>query len=132
MTNCFHWIRINRLRGGDLTLANIYAPNDMAQRCMFWVLMIKELPKDYRWILLGDFNMVEHQPNKTSECGRTIIDKEKNLWEAMKNSSNVTEHPKSPYNLLFSWDDCRMDGNKILSLLDRMNFPLGSTFQFRM
>ncbi len=132
MTNCFHWIRINRLKGGDLTLANIYAPNDMAKICMFWVLMIKELPKDCRWNLSGGFKMVEHHSNKTNECGRTIIDKESLLWEAMKNSLNVIKHPRSPYNLLFLWDNCRMDGNKILSLLDQMNFPLGSTFQFRM
>jgi len=31
--------------------------------------MIKDLPKDYKWLLLGDFNMVEHQFDKTNECG---------------------------------------------------------------
>jgi hypothetical protein len=34
--------------------------------------------------------MVEYHSDKTSECGRTIIDKERFLWEAMKNSLNVT------------------------------------------
>jgi hypothetical protein len=45
MTNRLHWIRITRLKGGDSVLANIYAPNDKAKRCMFWGLMIKELLK---------------------------------------------------------------------------------------
>jgi hypothetical protein len=31
--------------------------------------MIKDLPKDNKWSLLGDFNMVEHQFDKTNECG---------------------------------------------------------------
>ncbi len=41
--------------------------------------MIKELPEDYIWIPLGDFNMVEHHFNKTNECGKVIIDEEKIL-----------------------------------------------------
>jgi hypothetical protein len=43
--HCLHWIRITKLKGGDLKLANIYAPNDEAKKCMFWGLMIKELLK---------------------------------------------------------------------------------------
>ncbi len=72
--------------------------------------------------------MVEHHYDKTNECGRTIINKEIFLWEATKNFLNVIEHSRSPYNLLFPWDNCRMDGNKVLSLLDWKYFPLGSTF----
>jgi hypothetical protein len=66
--------------------------NDMVNKCMFWGLMIKELPKDYVWIPLGDFNMVEHHSDKTSECGKVIIDEEIFLWEKMNNSLNVMEH----------------------------------------
>jgi hypothetical protein len=47
-------------------MANIYAPNNVIKRCMHWELMVKYFPKDCGWILGGDFNMVEHQANKTN------------------------------------------------------------------
>ncbi len=43
ITNHLHYIRITRLKGDDLVLANIYAPNDKGKKCMFWGLMIEEL-----------------------------------------------------------------------------------------
>jgi hypothetical protein len=53
----------------DMTLAKIYTPNDVTKTYVLWSIMIKDLPKDYKWLLLGDFNMVEHQFDKTNECG---------------------------------------------------------------
>jgi hypothetical protein len=68
--------------------------NDMVNTCMFWGLMTEELPKDCIWIPLGDFNMVKHHFDKTSECGKIIIDEEILLWEEMNNSLDVMEHPR--------------------------------------
>jgi hypothetical protein len=64
--NKLHWFKILKVKGGDITVANIYAFNNITKRCMPWELMVKYLPKDCGWILVGDFNMVEHQVNKTS------------------------------------------------------------------
>ncbi len=66
MINRLHWFKILRVKGGDIIMANIYAFNNIAKRCVPWELMVKYLPKDCGWILVGDFNMVEHQANKTS------------------------------------------------------------------
>jgi hypothetical protein len=54
------------MKGGDITMANIFVLNNIAKRCMLWELMVKYLPIDCGWILVGDFNMVEHQVNKIS------------------------------------------------------------------
>jgi hypothetical protein len=66
LINRLHWFKILRVKGDDITVANIYAHNKITKRCGLWELMVKYLPKDCGWILAGDFNMVEHQANKTS------------------------------------------------------------------
>ncbi len=64
MVNRIHWTRLRRLLGGDLGVANVYAPNNPKDRYCLWDEMVKCLPKDCRWIFVGDWNMVEARKNK--------------------------------------------------------------------
>jgi len=64
MVNRIHWTRLRRLLGGDLGVANVYAPNNPKDHCCLWDEMVKCLPKNCRWIFVGDWNMVEARKDK--------------------------------------------------------------------
>jgi hypothetical protein len=40
MENKVRWVKLKRLLGGDLGMANIYAPNSPKKWCFLWVEMI--------------------------------------------------------------------------------------------
>jgi hypothetical protein len=57
--NRVHCVILAGLPSGDLGITNIYAPNFSSQRCALWKAIAQELPTTCRWVLMGDFNMVE-------------------------------------------------------------------------
>lgn len=54
MENRMQWVILKRLLGGDLGVANIYAPNIPKEWCFLWAKMIQKLPRGCRWILASD------------------------------------------------------------------------------
>ncbi|KAG0628129.1 hypothetical protein M758_1G003200, partial [Ceratodon purpureus] len=59
LDNRVQWVILSGLPGGDLGIANVYAHNTPQERCHLWEAMTRDLPAQCRWLLLGDFNMVE-------------------------------------------------------------------------
>ncbi|KAG0504403.1 hypothetical protein KC19_N036200 [Ceratodon purpureus] len=66
------WVTLANLPGGDFGILNIYASNDARERTQFWSRLLDGTPKLDRWLLGGDFNMVESPADKSSACGRLI------------------------------------------------------------
>jgi hypothetical protein len=50
------------------------------------------LPKDCRWLLSGNFNMVEAIEDNSSTCGRVLQSIERLTWKVLKKSLNVENH----------------------------------------
>lgn len=119
MNNKAHWIILEGLPGGALGILNIYTPNDMHTPSHLWRELITALPTSCRWILTGDFNMVESRQDKTNPCGCLLPLSERQVFTALKQHLKVEDHPWSPGSLKFSWDNFRWDGQRILARLDR-------------
>jgi len=68
-----HYNKLKGLCGGDMGVANVYLFNISNERCILWVKMIQKLPRDCRWILVGDYNMIKSSTYKLSECGWLIF-----------------------------------------------------------
>jgi len=77
-------------------------------------------PRNYSWIVCGDFNMVEDKVDKSSMCGRLIPNKERLLWDALKLALEIHESTRSNRNLKFSWDNQRSGRHKIMAKLDHI------------
>lgn len=118
--NRVHWFIMSGLPGGDLGIANIYAHNNSADRCSLWETMARELPTHCRWLLLGDFNMVEMRTDKNRPCASMISRRERELFDSMKRTLQVEDNPRIPGSLKFSWDNSRATGIRALARLDRM------------
>jgi exonuclease III len=113
------WVILTNLPGGDLGILNIYSPNDQHDRIMLWQELGLTLPRNYRWILGGDFNMVENPSDKSSQCGRLIGTQERFLFDTLKENLNVADFFQGGRGLKFSWDNGRSQNQRILARLDR-------------
>ena len=124
------WFRLKGLPGGDLGILNIYAPNDSRERTLLWQELSARLPSDCRWIVSGDFNMVESAQDKSTLCGKLIPQRERLVWEAFKASFQLSDTFSHTGKLHFSWDNRRRDGCRILGRLDRhyVSSSPGSSF----
>jgi hypothetical protein len=67
-----------------LGFLNLYAPNNTSDRCLLWEQLIISLPNACRWVVAGNFNMVERSGDKTSQCGKIIPQRELPLFDAFK------------------------------------------------
>jgi exonuclease III len=70
--NQVQWIRLHGLPSSDLGIANVYTPNDPKDQCFLWVEMIRNLPQNCKWILGGDWNVVEMGKEQSSAYGKLI------------------------------------------------------------
>jgi hypothetical protein len=85
-------------------ILNIYNPNDQYDRRLLLQEISLVLPRHCRWILGGNFNMVETLADKSNIYGRLI---------------NNQDPFRSGRGLKFSWDNGRAQGERILARLDR-------------
>ncbi|KAG0605467.1 hypothetical protein M758_9G061900 [Ceratodon purpureus] len=120
LNNRAHWLILKGLPGGDIGLVNLYAPNDSPTRCLLWETLARDLPDTCRWMLLGDFNMVEGRSDKTRQCSALIPARERLLFDAMKVALNVHDNPRSAGSLKYSWDNNRDQEARVLARLDRL------------
>lgn len=77
------------MEGGNLGLACIYMPNIPTERRHLWHIMVDVLPKDYEWIIGGDFNMTERVQDKSNGCGRAISDLERYTWNELLDAFQI-------------------------------------------
>jgi len=82
--------------------------------------MLRELPDNCRWILLGDFNMVKRRSDKSSASGRSISSHERRLFNELKDVLHVQEELLTSPSLLYSWDNAKVDGDRVMARLDRI------------
>jgi hypothetical protein len=71
------WIKLQGVPRGNLMLLNIYAPHTSVECCALWIELLGSLPRDCRWIFMGDWNFVEDQQDKSNNRASTIFGEEK-------------------------------------------------------
>lgn len=76
--------------------------NDSPVRCFIWETMAQTLPQTCRWLLLGDFNMVEFWVDKTQKDASMILIRERILFDAMKATLQVGDNPRLQGSLKFT------------------------------
>lgn len=118
--NLVQWVHFKNLPGGDVAIANIYAPHSSPiVRAQLWQDLVRALHPDFRWILCGDWNMVESHKDKSSSCGHILSGMEKFEFDRLKAHCQVEDYFNYSSPLNFSWDNKRKDGPRVLARLDR-------------
>ena len=119
MNNCGFWFILSGIPSDNLGVINIYALNDPLYRCILWETLLRELPRHRKWIVMGDFNMVEARIDKSFQCSRMISGHEKMLFNALKDAFMIQEPTREVNGLSYTWDNLRFNGVRILAKLDR-------------
>ena len=93
-----------------------------------WTLEASRLPSDCRWLVSGDFNMVENPLDKSSLCSKIMTQGENLAWEALKSGLHLRDTFNHFGKLKFTWDNRRRDDCRILGRLDQhyISAPHGS------
>lgn len=114
-----HWCILSKLPGRDLGFVNLYAPNKPHTCRILWETLARELPTSCGWVMLGDFNMVERRGDKSNICGKMLPAQERLLFNSLKDTILVSEPPLTSSSLIYSWDNSRANGARVLARLDR-------------
>ena len=61
----------------DIVVLNVYAPLTSFEKLVVWKELADTLLKDCRWILMGNWNMVEKVQDKSSLEGGILLENEK-------------------------------------------------------
>jgi exonuclease III len=76
------WVQLSA-QGEDFGIVSVYAPSESSQeRTVLWHILSNQLPAD-RWVICGDFNMVESQ-NDTTGTASIIRGREQDSWRILK------------------------------------------------
>ena len=61
------WICFKGVPGGDIGILNVYAPHKSPERCVLWLELIDNLPRNCKWIMIGNWNFVERGRDKSND-----------------------------------------------------------------
>lgn len=113
------WIRLSSIPGGDISILNVYAPNSPSERRGLWDELATVLPQDCRWILAGDWNVVENPVDKSNVDGRILSGAEKISFHQLLAGLEVSDSFDNSNAIRYTWDNRRRDNKRVLARLDR-------------
>ena len=70
---------------------NIYGPNYAPERKLIWSMIVGGIPKLDKWLLGGDYNMLESNVGKFFVCVRLLGEQKRCIWNVVKESQNVED-----------------------------------------
>jgi exonuclease III len=117
------WTRLSGVPGGDIAILNVYAPNQAQARCELWAELIDTLPKDCRWVFIGDWNFVEKSRDKSRNNNQTMSHEEKRLFEVLTRTCDVHDPFPQSNRIKYSWDNRRVGSSRTMARLDRIYSP---------
>jgi exonuclease III len=118
--NQAQWIRFSGHQDRDIGVLNVYAPHTAQERIRLWQELRRELPGDYKWVACGDWNFVEERADKSTRCGRILTGMELLDFNAFKAQFLLQDFFSRQNAIIYSWDNLRRDGERVLARLDRV------------
>lgn len=100
-----HWLRFTGVPGGDISILNVYAPNSSSERQTLWNELASVLPQDCRWILTGDWNVVERPSDKSTADSRILASAEKISFHQLLAGLEVSDSFDNSNAIRYTWDN---------------------------
>jgi hypothetical protein len=101
------WIHLYGTPGGDVSILNVYAPTEVRARTALWEELSTSLPHDCKWILCGNWNVVECKIDKSTACGKIMSDGEKLTFVQLTSALKVEDAFSNTSPIKYSWDNKR-------------------------
>lgn len=110
-------------------MLNVYAPNSPNRRRALWDELAVTLPQDCRWVLAGDWNVVEDSIDKFPAAGNILEGAEKCSFGQFMNRLEVVDSFDRNNPIRYTWDNKRQGPERILARLDRVYTFAARRFQ---
>lgn len=138
------WACLDHPTWGKIGFTSIYGPNDGASQTALWNELALVLDPAFKWLLMGDFNMVEAASDLLGGDGGPIWGREARAWSNLVCKCSLLDSFQARAgHLCFSWDNhqCHrhnpatgmgsIPASRTLCMLDRI-YALGfsRTFPF--
>jgi len=113
---------ICKIDGLEVGFLNVYAPNRGRERAKFWEHICKQLPQASSWSIIGDFNMITNESDRSGNK-KLIRGIEQDAWDNLTfkyglEDSYLNDDFNSQNSLTYTWSNKR-DTELQLTRLDR-------------
>lgn len=85
------WACLDHPAFGRLGFVGLYGPNEVEGRCALGAELIRDLDSTYRWIHLGDFNMVIKPGDQCGGDGLLLRGREAKCWVRLIRKFNLND-----------------------------------------
>lgn len=129
------WACLENEKNGKIGILGLYAPNDACHKTTLWREIFRQLDFSYKWVILGDYNMIEHSRDQKGGTRSVVSRPEKRAWKHFLRRMKVEDSfCYKVGHLKFSWDSkkqfCHVPnvqsgplGDRILRRIDRIYVP---------
>jgi exonuclease III len=108
------WVILDHPRLGRLGIMGIYAPNNSQERTILWQEMYCEMDNSIKWMILGNFNMVEVCSDQQGGHSKLLAGEEKVAWHCLKRKFNLIDSfVYQEDHLCFSWDSLHQNCHNV-------------------
>lgn len=84
----------------------VYAPNEPHNRKRLWKELADNIDKKRKWVVVGDFNMVEDALDRKGGSRKVVTSGEKRVWRRFVCKICLEDsHVYKVGNLRYSWDN---------------------------
>jgi exonuclease III len=85
------WAKFKHPKFGNLGILGVYAPNTAAERTRLWQEIHRIIDTEYKWILVGDLNMIEQVEDRRGGGCHLISGAEKHAWTRLKRKMQLVD-----------------------------------------
>jgi hypothetical protein len=113
-------MRLAGVPGQDIGILNVYAANRANERCELWSEILLDLPRDCRWIFVGDWNFVEKASDRSRPKVPLMTENERLLFQQLKTTFAVEDPFPLNNAVKFNWNNRKTGEQRLLARLDRV------------
>lgn len=85
------WVCLDHPAWGKIGIAGIYRPNNPLNRATLWNSLSASLDSQFRWHLVGNFNMIELHSDHVDSEGKIIYGREARAWANLVRKFNLID-----------------------------------------
>lgn len=76
---------------GRIGVLVVYASNKSPNKASLWQKIADSIDKSKRWLVAGDYNMVEHSIDRKGGFGKLVNGREKRAWWRLSHKLNCVD-----------------------------------------
>jgi exonuclease III len=77
------YVTMKHPKFGDIGFLGVYAPNESKERAKLWKEMTASIDINYKWFVMGDYNMIERPTDQKGGNIKVVAGRERRAWNLL-------------------------------------------------